>query len=182
MNRKAIIVICIILASLVFLVVLSKRSEKDKKEAPSAPNRSQLKQPATSISAIPQKGEVTVGEKFSVDIKVTTGNNQVTGVQLELSYDPAVIVIDSISEGDFFANPIILANKQDAKKGEIIFAVSSFDGKKGQGTLAKLSARALKKTNGQEQVITIEPSTLVTEIDNAKSVLRTRTGAFLVIR
>jgi len=129
-----------------------------------------------------KKQEYAVGEAVPIDIIITTGSNAVTGVQLEMEYDPTLIAVDTITEGTFFAKPIVIANKNDKTKGQIVFAVGSFDGKTGNGAVATLTARALKKTNGRVEGLTVKPTSLVTELNNKTSVLRAVKGVYIVIR
>lgn len=188
MSRSITVFIGLILASLVLLTglaVLTQRLTNQSAQV-SAPAKKSMQTPIpkrafTTLTAIPSKEEVSVGENFTIAIQIATGENTVGGVQLELSYDPAILAIGEISQGDFFAKPIIYANKNDSKKGEITYALGSFDGKKGVGTVAIMKAVARKKSGGLE-VLHIKPTTLVTEFNNTESVLNARKGAILVIR
>lgn len=136
----------------------------------------------TVLLAVPSKTDLLVGEEFTVAIMVQTNENLVTGAQLEMQYDPTVIKVTKISSGGFFAQPLEYANKNNATTGEIVYAIGSFDGKKGDGILATLQAEALKKTIGAVEVLTIKPTTLISELNTKQSVLKTAKGAKIVIR
>lgn len=179
----------IIIASLVLLTglgVLTQRLSNQSAQV-SAPSRTKSaptptpKRAFTNLTATPSKDVVSVGERFTIAVQITTGENNVTGVQLELSYDPEVLQITEVLQGDFFVKPIIYANKNDSTKGTITFAIGSFEGKKGTGTVALLKAVA-RKTSPSIEVLHIKPTTLVTELNNKESVLNERKGATLVIR
>lgn len=187
MSRSVPFFIGIIIASLVLLAglaILAQRltnqsaqiSAPVQKSGPTtAPKRA-----FTSLSAISSKEAVVEGESFTIAIHINTGENTVTGAQLELYYDPAVLTVTEVTPGDFFAKPIIYANKNDTTKGDIVFAVGSFDGKQGTGKVALVKATALKPSSGE--VLHIKPTTIITELSNKESVLNERKGANLVIR
>lgn len=132
----------------------------------------------TMLSAVAAKPMVSVGEKFAIDIKMDTNDNLVNGAQLVLHYDPKVLAVDSVKEGTFLPDPFVIKN--EVKNGNILFVLDTLTPQKGSGILATLSVRALSKTSGE--VLTIEPTSLVTEFQYPQSVLKDRKGATLVIR
>lgn len=183
-NRPFILIIAVLLVSVVVLALLTTFSKKSKEEKRTALPTPKVKQERehTSLAAFASKPEVATGETFSITIAMSTRDNLVTGVQLELSYDPSVITVTAVSPGNFFAKPVEYANKIDPKKGEVTYAIGSFDGKKGSGTVAKIEATARKKTEKLTEIVTIKNTSLVTELNNKTSVLKDMKGAFLVIR
>lgn len=184
MNKSLILLIGFLGGSLIVLMFLSsvlKSTQKKPLSQTVAPTKTQVSKRAfTTISAVAAKSEVKVGEQFQIAINIATGDNLVQVAQIELGFDPSLLAIENVAQGDFF--PISLANKTDLSKGKIVFAVSSFDGKKGKGTLAFIRARGLKPTKGLAQVLRVEPTTFIGEFKNNDSVLKERIGASLVIR
>ncbi|MBI3070341.1 MAG: hypothetical protein HYY87_03500 [Candidatus Levybacteria bacterium] len=78
----------------------------------------------------------------SVDVAVDTGNNALTAVQLELSYDPTVITSIKLKPASFFPNPVVLLENIDAKNGKISYAlgIAPIDNpQKGQGAVVTVS-------------------------------------------
>lgn len=180
----AVLVLCFIL--LAMLSTFLQKGDKAR-EAKSTPTTTPLQlqkgaNATATLLAVSTKSQVSQGEEFSINIIIQTGENIVTGVQAEIQYDSSVLSITKIAPGDFFAKPLELANKNDSAKGEIIYAVGSFDGVKGGGVIAKITAKALKKTNGSVEVLTIKPTTLISAFDAKQSVLKEGRGASLVIR
>lgn len=84
-----------------------------------------------------------VASPQTVNVVIASGSNQVTGVDLELSYDPNVLTNMSIKLGDMFQNPFIWpTNKVDTKNGRISYAFAIAPSQKpqqGSGTVAVLS-------------------------------------------
>lgn len=183
MARSKLPIMLVVLVLAVLGLSLFSKRPTDKKPASVAPTPKVVQERAyTSLAAFASKPQVTSGETFSITIAMSTRENLVTGAQLELTYDPSVITVTSISSGNFFAKPVEYAKKIDSAKGEIIYAIGSFEGKKGSGAVAKLEAKARKKTNGLSEVLTIKSSSIITETDNKTSVLKDTKGAYLVIR
>jgi hypothetical protein len=139
-------------------------------------------EPRATLVAIPSKTQVSQQEEFTIEIKLATNTYAVTGVQLELTYDPAILSISAITPGGFFPNPLEYAQNNDTKKGHILYAVGSFDGKTGEGIVATLVAKAHKGTNGPKEVLTIAPTTLVTADGVEPSILKEGKGATIVVR
>ena len=111
---------------------------------------------------------------YSLPINITTGNNKVTAVQLEMQYDPNLLTNVSVTPGVFFQNPEILLNQVDAKTGRITYAFGislTGQGVVGAGTVATLNfsvnAQAAEKT-----AIIFLPKTLVTAEGVSESVLK----------
>lgn len=100
--------------------------------------------PVASTSAIASASAI-----YSIDINILTGTNKVNAVQLELSYDPDILVNVDIVPGDFFINPVVLLKNIDDTTGRISYALAlspGENGKQGTGTIATLKFNALSKT------------------------------------
>lgn len=180
------LLLVLLILSLVFLSLLAFVSQQLGDKA--ASTRTPITQPTdvpdrafTTLTAS-SKAEVAVGESFPITISITTGVNLVTIVGLKLSYDPSLVSIENILPGDFLQDPIEYAKENDSEKGEIRYSIGSFEGRKGQGTLATIQARALKKTTGTVEVLTINSTSIVAELGYKKSVLKDTKGASVVIR
>lgn len=173
-------VVILSIAILVLITTLSKRAKEAQK--PEVTTVSKEARAQTVLSAVPSKREVRVGETFTIDVVITTGDNLVNGVELYLDYDPSILAIDEVKEGDFFSKPIPLGSSKNTAEGLILFALGSIDGKKGTGTVVKLSARAVGRTSGSVEVLTIKPTTLISGFDSKNSVLKEVKGASIVIR
>jgi len=130
---------------------------------------------ATSSSALPLS--------YSLPINITTGENKVTAVQLEMQYDPEVLTNVQVAPGSFFRNPTMLLNQIDEKTGRISYAfgVNPTDqGVVGNGVIAILRFKAKTGTPMQTQ-ITFLPKTLVTAENINESVLKTTNDAVFTV-
>lgn len=109
--------------------------------------------PTATLSLTPTAKTVTVGEMFNVDIVLSTGGTETTGVDIRyLRYDPRVLaVLDSnpsapeiqIQPGVLY--PIIEANSVDASNGTIHFSQITSGGAtvNGSAVLATIVFKAI---------------------------------------
>lgn len=120
----------------------------------------------------------------SIDVLINTGSDNVTGVQLEMNFDPKVLTIRStdITPGTFFDAPTILRNAID-KDGNISYLlVIPLTGqpKQGVGTVATIKFRAVRST-AKQTTITLTPRSLVTADGVAPSVLKSISDATIIL-
>ena len=116
---------------------------------------------------------------YSTDVTITTGNNKVNAVQLELSFDVAHLYNVDIKPGPLFQNSVELLKKVDNQKGTISYALAGGIGQKGVtggGTVAVITF-SQKGKPGDLARINFLPKTLVTAQGIDKSVLKTAVGA-----
>jgi len=120
---------------------------------------------------------------YSLPINIQTFKNKATAVQLELQYDPEILINVTVVPGSFFANPDVLLNQIDSKTGRISYAFGiglTGQGVVGQGTVATLSFSVIAGTAKQTAIIFL-PKTLVTAEGIRESVLKeTFNGLFTV--
>ena len=113
---------------------------------------------------------------YSLPITISTGNNKVTAVQLELQYDPEILAQVAVVPSAFFPNPVTLLNQIDTKTGRISYAFGvgpTATGITGNGMLAKLTFQAKALSDVAKQTsITFLPKTLVTAEGSLQSVLK----------
>jgi len=185
-NKTISLLLILLILSVVFLGVLALASQYVNNQAANTgvPVKEVQERAFTNLTASSSKNEIAVGETFPITVSIDTGDNLVTIVQLALSYDPTLLTIESVSQGDFFVTPIEYAKKIDKELGEIQYAIGSFEGKKGQGTLATIRVTAKKKTqaNAPVEVLTIKSTSIVAELGSEQSVLKARKGASVVVR
>ena len=168
-----IVVLSLITLGLVALAVMPKQpKEEPQPQAQITPNPVQT---ILTISSTPVPQATP--SSYTTDIIINTDQSKVTSVQLELSFDPEVLTKVDIEAGSFFINPKITLKNIDEKTGRITFALSSSDsqGALGQGILAKISFKTLKKN--VSTTIDFLPKTKVSAKDSAESVLKSTVGA-----
>lgn len=125
----------------------------------------------------------SINLNYSLPINIATGTNKVTAVQLELQYDPKVLINVAVTPGVFFKNQVILLNQIDVKTGRITYAFGINPGEQGvdgQGTAATLTFEA-KAGTPQQTVILFLPKTLVTAENTDRSVLKQTNNIQLIV-
>lgn len=133
MKKKifAVIVLLLILASIPIGVYLVKRQQEIRLRAA----------PATVLSLTPATGEYDVGETFTINVSVNTGENLIVSADIILNYDPLVLKGLSITRGTFLENVQEIQNVIDNDTGKIIYSIytANENAKSGTGTLASIS-------------------------------------------
>lgn len=168
-----IIVLALITAGLVVLALMPQKPTPEPLPVTNiTPNPIQT---TLTISSTPVAGSTP--SAYTTDVIVNTGQNNITSVQLELSYDPKVLANVDIEPGSFFTNPVIALKTIDKINGRIAYAISPADGVGvlGQGILAKISFKTLKKN--VSTAIDFLPKTQVNAEETTESVLKSTIGA-----
>lgn len=80
----------------------------------------------------------------TVDVQIDTSDNQVTGAQFDLTYDPDVLNFSSIKQGTFFNPSLIIKNDVDRVNGRITYIIGltpagTQNPKTGIGTVATVT-------------------------------------------
>lgn len=179
------------LALIIFLIIVTlllfklATSQNTKQEEQKVTTQSPTPTPFKFTDLYLSPSSLTVSSiSGTLNADISTEENNITGIQLEMSYDPKVISVTTIKPGDFFENPSVLINKIDQKNGRISYALilpSSSAVKKGQGTAAVINFRVVNRKAG-ETTISFLPKTVVTAEGIAPSVLRESTGSTITIK
>ena len=111
----------------------------------------------TSLNFSPATVSIPAGSVAlqTVAVMINTQANDVTGVQLEISYDPKALTNVHILSGSMFTDPLLFANKVDTVNGRISLAYAitpSQQAKSGNGTVAIITFNPVKNpvdANGQ---------------------------------
>lgn len=134
------------------------------------------------LSLTPNPVTVTAGGRGTVSVNIDTSDNDVTAVQLELSYDPQVLRNVQVQPGPLFQNGVVLINKNDPATGKYTYAFGKTPSQapaEGQGVVATITFTA--NASAQPSDLTLLPSTLVTARGVASSVLKSSTGTQVVV-
>lgn len=167
----------LILGTLVLLLVsvplgvylVSQRQELRKKAVP-----------ATTLSLFPSTLSKDPNETFILEVKIDTGENQVTAAELHLNFDPNKLEGQSISEGTFLPVRLVPGNiNQTAGKASITLGSQPAEPKRGQGTLAFITFKT-KAVPGTTQV-SFDSTTQVAGIEEAGNVLTGTSPASITI-
>lgn len=109
----------------------------------STPPKGEVKK--ASLSLVPNQKELKVGQTFSLGIEIKTGDFKVDTVDVILSFDPSLLMVEKITPGQFFAEYPI----QKKEKGKILLTGTvGISGKqkggvKGRGDFASVTFRTL---------------------------------------
>ena len=118
---------------------------------------------------------------FYSDVRIQTGTNKVTGVQLEIKYSPALLTNVEIMPGDFFQNPTVLIERIDTQEGVISYALGSeYEGISGEGIVVTLSFTPRGSFRGEASLEFLS-KTAVSAEDADKSVLREMSGLEFIL-
>jgi hypothetical protein len=137
----------------------------------------------TILTMSPELVQVASGKVGSVDVMIDTSDNEVTAVQLELLYDPTVLTNVKVVSGPALPNPNVLINKNDPATGKYTYAYGVQPNQptvKGTGVVAKITFTA-RGTAGKQSQIILQETSLATARGVAGSVLKSGTGATIVI-
>ncbi|MGH7246026.1 MAG: cohesin domain-containing protein [Candidatus Levyibacteriota bacterium] len=118
----------------------------------------------------------------AVDVNIDSSDNSILGLQLELSYDPAVLGNVTLTPGTFFPNASILYKNIDQKNGRISYVLGIQPTGKaivGQGTVATISYTILPTATGTATKIDFLPKTMVTAEGYQVSMLKSAIGITL---
>lgn len=119
---------------------LNLPAKQIKKEATSSPVP--VKRSVT-ISTSPDKLDLVAGTKTTIPINIKS-QDEVSAVELYLTFDPKIVTIKNILPLEFFNSPKILKKEINNQKGEVVFIVGSLPAKSGSGQLAQLVVQAGK--------------------------------------
>lgn len=164
--------VLVILFIVVVVVLLSVRwSQQQKQLHPKAAS-------TTVLSIIPSSVTKQLNEVFSLSIKIDTGENQVVGVDLSLSFNSAVLEVVDIIPGGFFSSPQQLAKTIDNQVGTIIYSLGSFIANQGSSTVVLISIKA--KDEGIS-TLGFNPETSVAGIGEGEALQSTIPGTITVL-
>lgn len=139
--------------------------------------------PAYTLLSLSPNPVTTTAAGGNVEVVIDTKENSVTGVQLELSYDPAVLTNVTLTPGEFFPNATTLLDSVDTATGRVTYALVITPAQtpvKGQGVVARINFNVLPGATGETQ-IELMPKTEVTQQGIGPSVLKEASGTTVVI-
>ena len=115
----------------------------------------------------------------TLQVTIDSHMNEITGVQLEMQYDPQTLANVTVEPGPFLPEPLILKNTVDQATGKITFIMGITPQQnpvKGKGTVATLKFTK-KATSSATTDITILPESEVTAQGINTTVLKEAMGA-----
>lgn len=176
-NKTLILVVGLIILTLVLLAITLtvKRSSLPSLSKDDAKNMQDIAHTTLTVSSDVQTA--SAAGTYQTDINVEPNGNKVTGVQLELSYDPKVITVTDIKPGSFFPKPTVLDKVIDTAAGKAILTVGTSFGADAITDNGQVAILTFKKTGEGNVVINILPTSLVTDSRYRQSVLNSAVSA-----
>ena len=126
MSKKTIALITGLILLTVLLVGLAVKTSQPSKTTPT-PSEDQTA-PTVAVEAktklFMSPNPVTLtGNTATIAVKMDSQDNDITAVQMELSYDPKALSFVSITPSDIFSQGVPLLNTVDKKNGRISYAI-----------------------------------------------------------
>src|SRR3989344_7809002 len=124
MSRRTLILIIVLIGITAVLLAIaltpkqpppSSTQKQAEKNLSFAQTTLRIKPPVSAI----QTSTVSASPTYTSEVIIQTGENKVTGVQLELSYDTTHITNFDIKPGPFFKDASELIKKIDPQKGTV---------------------------------------------------------------
>lgn len=176
-----IIALVLITIGLVYLAVSSSVIKDNKQQTTITKDSLAYAQTEIRFAETPYEttNEVTLAKEYNLDANITTGNNKVTAVQFELTYDPKALSNVDIKLGSLNKEWTELIKKIDPVNGTITYAVGIALGQRGisgEGSIATLTFTKAYGFTGETK-IRFQPKAQATAEGIAKSVLRKTVNA-----
>ncbi len=182
MPRKTLFLIIALAVTSIFLIFLAVTSEKTliKKELTKFNPVPQKKAVAktTSLYFDPAALSATSASPSSVSVSFDTGNQEIAGIQVELSFDPKQITnvaIQTPPDSLFGPSPTVLFNEVNQVTGRISYAVAISSAQKqvvGKGKVLNISFQKAYTANLPKTEIKFIDKTMVSKIGEDESVLK----------
>jgi len=147
-NKTPLLVLFLLLITgiLVYMALSPKRGPETETQniSPAAQANTKL-----SVASAPYLSEeeisTTSAKTYLIDVNADTGENAITGVQLELAYEPKNLNIIDITSGDLIKDSVTVLKNIDKVNGTISYAIATplgAKGVKGSGVVAKIKFQA----------------------------------------
>lgn len=177
LNKTWVLVAGLVILTAVLLIV----SLTSKSFSPLSSNPKNLKTDFahTSLSISEEIRPSTSSGKYETDVIINTDKDEISGAQIELSFDPKILTNVDIAPGGFIENPNILIKTIDNKTGVIRYAIAIKPGGKsvkGTGVIAVIS---FTKIGSGETFINFLPQSQVSTSGYNQSVLKETVSAVI---
>lgn len=142
--------------------------------------------PATTMYINPSTQSKTPGSTFTYSVKIDTGPNAVTGVDIRMDFDPDALQITSLSLGGGAANlSQTIANTYDNNTGKIQFAVFTLNSSQaltGTGVeVLKVNGLVKQTAPAGSYQISFDPATAASASQEGQNVITGKTNATLTV-
>lgn len=170
----------------VTIVLLGLAVYTQKPSAPTPTPTAQQVSPSyahTTLRLTPPVNTPALPDTYTTNVTIATNHDKITGIQLELSFDPKVLANVQITTGTFIKNPVALLKKVDQTSGRISLAIGlplTGTPPTGTGTVATITFDEIPGATGST-IIDFLPKTQVTAAGIAQSVLKSSAGSLFFV-
>ena len=177
--------LCILTVALIVLAVkMNKPMNPSQNKTASTPSPTPVAH--TTLSFSPNTVALTsIAGTQSLDIMINTNGDPVSGIQLELSFDPKVVSLKTLTQGTFLPNALtLLPAKIDNTNGTatIIFAKTpAQEAKSGSGLAATLTYTIKPGATASQTMIKILPKSEISATGMRESVLKSEDTATITL-
>lgn len=176
LNKTWLLVTGLVILTVILLVV--SLTSKNFSPLRSTPKEVKVDFAHTSL-AVSEDVRLLTSGKYETNITINTNEDEISGVQIELSFDPKSLTNVDITPGTFIKEPATLIKTVDTGTGVIRYVIAIKPGDKtvkGQGVIATVS---FNKTNAEETFINFLPQSQVSTTGHNQSVLRETISAVI---
>lgn len=187
MSKKTIgLIIGLLITTAVLLLIALSAKQPSKTPSNTTTNQQPTPTPIaqTTLTLSPNPVSVGANGTGTIDVMIYTGENEVSGVQLELSYDPKLITSLTVVPGTFLQNAVNPDVNKNNEPGRYTFFYGTLSaGSRGSGKIATIRfSKARTVPSGVTQAeIQLLPQTIVTMPGQNYSVLKEATGATVLL-
>jgi hypothetical protein len=147
-------------------------------------NKETTSTPKTTLSFTPEVMHVAAGKINSIGMYLDTQGEIPSLVQFEIGYDPAVITVQNVIPGEFFATPKLLLNTQRPTSGRMSYALTCADTKacisNKKAAVVNLSFLVNPYSLKKETTITFFPKTLLQNENGNQIALQTQNAKIVI--
>lgn len=193
MPRKTTIfiaILAVVTAILVILAIQNEQSPLRTTETASTPTPTATIPKTTNVTFLPTKIDASAGGVLSVDVVADTNSDQISGIQLELQYDPKLLTNVKIAKPDnslFGATNkyTVLFSEVNPTLGRISYAAAIQPTQppiSGVGKVATITFQRATQTDATpslQTTISFIDKTMVTKLNETQTVLN-KTNALTV--
>lgn len=132
--------------------------------------------PATTLSITPTGQNKNPGDTFTLTVKADTGSNQITGVDLFISFNKSALEVTSVTKGSGIAGfSNVIKNQIDTNQGKILFSAFTLDSSAyatgSNVELLNISGKVLNTTQAGIYSFTFDPTTAIAGSGEGQDVL-----------
>ncbi len=176
LNKTWILVAGLVILTIILLAV--SLTSKNFSPLKSTPKNVKVDFAHTSLAISEDVRQLSDG-KYEADVIINTNGDEISGAQIELSFDPKALTNIDIKPGTFIENPTVLIKTVDTKTGTVRYAVAIRPGEKmvkGTGAIAVIN---FTKSGATPTYINFLPQSQVSTTAHSQSLLKETTSAVI---